>query len=275
MLILYWFRKNSAYRILLVCSVSSILITGSWYLKNFYIFHSFSTSSWLGMNIARNVFHDVEIIDSGSIATIEPFSKISAYRNFVPPDYEKSYEGLNDRDLLKELKNDSFINEKNVRFIPVSKAYLDASKSQIAQHPKAYVKNVLESAIIFFAPATRYPTTEFQANKIPYYDLLYSFNLTHFAKGKQERRIALTLSAFPKAVIYLLVFYLLVRNWIKKREIILINLFIALIIAYIFCISSLFEHYENMRFRFEVEPLFLILAGQVAAMISQKKVFRH
>jgi hypothetical protein len=33
-------------------------------------------------------------------------------------------------------------------------------------------------------------------------------------------------------------------------------------------VGSLFEHYENMRFRFETEPLFLILAAQVYTILN-------
>ena len=73
-------------------------------------------------------------------------------------------------------------------------------------HPLDYIKNVLQSVIIFFAPVTRYSHAEKQAAKIKWYDVIYFFNLSHFAKGKQQRRIALTLSAIPKMIIYCLVF---------------------------------------------------------------------
>lgn len=268
-LVLIYYRKKNGFGILLTCSLFSLLLVGSWYIKNYVIFNSFSTSSWTGMNIARNVFHDVEIKDSSKIESIEPFSRISAYRAFLPAGYENKYTGFNDRDLLSEMKNDSFINEKHVGYIEVSKKYMEASKQQIKVHPLAYLKNVLQSCVIFFAPATRYPVTEFQARKIKYYDLLYSFNLSHFATGKQERRIALTISAIPKIIIYLIVFFMIARNMIREKRIVLIHLFITGIIAYIFFISSFFEHYENMRFRYESEPLFLILAAFVITNLSK------
>jgi hypothetical protein len=148
---------------------------------------------------------------------------------------------------------------------------MTASKREIAAHPIAYGKNVAQSCIIFFAPATRYPFLEPQARKIRYYDLLYSFNLSHFATGKQQRRIALTLSAIPKLLIYLLVFTWITLQVVRKRQLPILYLFIASIIGYIFVVSSLFEHYENMRFRYEAEPLFLILAGQVIDGILNRR----
>ncbi|MBN8676554.1 MAG: glycosyltransferase family 39 protein [Chitinophagales bacterium] len=256
-------RKQKSTRKILLTGLFFIAVVAGWYIKNYMIFGSFTSSTWGGMNIARNVFHDAVISDTGRIASIEPFSKISAYKNFLPPDPAATFKGLNDRDLLQEMKNDSFINEKHAGYIDISRQYMQASKQHIRDHPGAYLKNVVQSAIIFFAPATRYPVNEAQARKIKYYDLLYSFNLSHLAEGKQERRIALTLSALPKFIIYLLVFLVIIRNWMQKKQITLLHLFIIYTIGYIFCISSLFEHYENMRFRYEAEPLFLVLAAGV------------
>jgi len=132
------------------------------------------------------------------------------------------------------------------------------------------LKNVLQSTIIFFTPATRYPLAEEKAGKIKYYDAVYSFNLSHFAEGKQQRRIALTLSAIPKLLFYLTVFFFLAKFVIRNKKISLLNLFITITIVFVFSVSSLFEHYENMRFRYEIEPLFLILLAQVMAVFMLK-----
>ena len=172
------------------CSLLSLLLVSSWYIKNHFVFNSYSVSSWTGMNIARNVFHDAATTDSSGIESIEPFSKISVYKKFIPADFEKKYAGLNDRDLLNEMKNDSFINEKHIDYIEVAEKYSDACKTEIRRHPAGYLKNVVQSAIAFFAPATRYPTTEFQAHKIKYYDLAYSFNLSKTRIGSSSGKKA-------------------------------------------------------------------------------------
>lgn len=254
-------RKRAGVGKLAIMSLLCLLLTTGWYAKNYMIFGQFASSSWIGMNLSRNVFHDNETKDSSRIEAYLPFSHISAYRRFLPEGYEKKYAGLNDRDLLQEVKNDSFMNLNHVGYIEISKRYMDACKQHIKAHPSSYAKNVLQSAIIFFAPATRYSVTEFQARKIRYYDIAYSFNLSHFAKGKQQRRIAITVSAVPKIILYFVVFFWLLKDWIRRRRISLLNLFIGAVIAYVFVVSSLLEHYENMRFRFETEPLFLILLG--------------
>jgi hypothetical protein len=269
-LILSYFRKKEVFHKLVVVSLVAVIVTGSWYLKNKIIFGKLTASTWIGMNMARNVFHDSEVKDSSRIEAYEPFSRVGVYRKFLDPEFEKPFVGLNDRDLLQEMKNDSFINETEVSYIPVSDMYERASVLYIRNHPAAYMKNVFQSSVLYFTPATLYSLAVEQADKIKYYDILYSFNLTHFANGKQERRILLTISAIPKMMLYFFVISMMIRYSYRSRSFTPWNLFILMTIGWVFGISSLFEHYENMRFRFESEPLFLILAAQVFSRIYSR-----
>jgi hypothetical protein len=255
-------KKDPAFKRLAIGSVLSLLVTSGWYVKNYIVFGEFSTSSWIGMNLARTVFHDHPSKDSSRIEAYEPFSDINTYKPFIHTDAAAHYAGLDDRDLLQVYKNDSFLNENNINYIDLSHQYMTASKAYVRAHPIDYLKNVGQSAIMFFAPATRYPFAEVQAKKISYYDLLYSFNLSQLVTGKEPRKIALALSALPKCLIYIWVFFIILRSAIRQKMPSPVNAFILLTILFSFGVSSFIEHYENMRFRFEVEPLFLVLLGQ-------------
>jgi len=272
---IYLLRKKSHIRTLVTGSLLAILLTGGWYLHNLVLFGSFSSSTWMGMNLARNVFHDAVFKDSTDIAAIEPFSRISVYHAFLTPGDTLRYGAMGTIDLHEEFKNDSFINEKELAYIAISHRYMESCKREIREHPMAYAKNVLQSAIIFFAPATRYSVTEYEARRIMYYDLLYSFNLSHLAKGKQQRRIALTLSAVPKLIIWFLVLAWWSRQLWRTRRLTPLTAFLFLVTGFVFCVSSFFEHYENMRFRYEIEPLFLLLAIQaLAGWLASRKTAR-
>ena len=265
---IFYYKNRTGFKQVVTGASIAVSLVAGWYLKNEIIFDSFGSSTWIGMNVARNVFHDNEITDSTQIMSIEPFSKISLYKNFVSEGYEAKYRGLNDRDLLQEFKNDSFVNENHVEYIEISKKYLDASKNYIKAHPAAYVQNVFQSAIIFFTSAAVYPFALEPSEKILYYDILAGFNLTHFAKDKQQRRILLTISAVPKLLLYVFVFGTLAIQIFKnsRRKFFDLKLPVIIIICtigYVFVVSSLLEHFENMRFRYEIEPLFLILLGLV------------
>jgi 4-amino-4-deoxy-L-arabinose transferase-like glycosyltransferase len=274
-LLIFYFRKKIVLKPLILASLMGLLLVGSWYVKNKMLFNKLAVSTWVGMNLARNVFHDNEIKDSARIEAYEPFSKISVYRKFLDPQYELKYKGLNDPVLIQEMKNDSFINETQVSYIPVSDLYEKASIHYIQKNPVAYLKNVIESSILFFSPATIYSLALENASKLKYYDLIYSFNLTIFANNKQERRVLLILSSIPKMIIYLFVFFIFFQLCIKSRSITSWNLFIVITIVFVFLVSSLFEHYENMRFRYEVEPLFLILAAQLSNKLYYRFQIRN
>lgn len=256
-------------------SFATIVAVGGWYVKNKILFDKFTVSTWVGMNMARNVFHDNLVRDSGRIEAVEPFSKISVYHKFLDPQFESKYKGLNDRDLLQEMKNDSFINETEVSYIPVSELYEKASMDFIRNHPGDYTKNVFQSSVLFFTPGTIYSWSIEKASRMKYYDLLYSFNLTVFSKNKQERRILLTISSLPKMALYIFVFFTLIQFSFQARTLTPWNIFILVTIGFVFGVSSLFEHYENMRFRFEIEPLFLILAAQVFSRLYSRFQIRR
>ena len=273
--LIFYFRRKAALNKLILASLISILLVGSWYVKNKLLFGKLTASTWVGMNMARNVFHDNEVKDSSHIEAYEPFSRISVYRKFLDPEFENKFKGLNDRDLLQEMKNDSFINETEVSYIPVSELYQKASMDFIRNHPGSYAQNIIQSSILFFTPGTLYSLAVGKAGKIKIYDLLYSFNLTIFARDKKERRILLTISAMPKLILYVFVFFMLARISLQTRSITPWNLFILITIGFVFVVSSFFEHYENMRFRFETEPLFLILVAQVFSRLFSRFQIRR
>ena len=269
--ILFLNRKQPNFWKLGIASLLVSALVGGWYIKNLIIFQQFSTSSWLGMNMARNVFHDQKIIDSSRIESIEPFSPIEDYRQFLNKENFIKYRGLNDLDLFSPVKNDSLANLNHIAYIEISREYGAASSAFIRKHPVEYMKNIAQSVFIFFAPATRYSWSERQAGKIKWFDVFYSFNLTHFAQGKYQRRLALLISALPKLFLYLLITILFWRKAVRNRNISEVNLFMWITILFVFAVSSIFEHYENMRFRFEIEPLFLLLAIQVLDSYTRLK----
>jgi hypothetical protein len=274
-MLIYYFRRKKIFNRLLIICIAGLLIVGSWYVKNKILFGKLTTSTWIGMNMARNVFHDNSVTDSSRIEAYEAFSDIRVYRKFLDLSYENRYRGLYDYELLRDVKNDSFRNLHEVSYIQVSDLYQVASMDYIRKHPGAYAKNVFQSSILYFTPATMYSLASESAGRLKYYDIPYSFNLSYFANSKQQRRILLTISAMPKLLLYLFVFFVLIKYSVVSRTLSSWNLFIMVTIGFIFLLSSLFEHYENMRFRFETEPLFLILAAQVFSRLYSRFEIRR
>ncbi|MEO5997011.1 MAG: hypothetical protein ABIN89_09745 [Chitinophagaceae bacterium] len=261
-------RKNGFNKIL-IGAFFSIMAVGGWYLKNYWIFGSFSASSWTGMNLSRVVFQNIEIKDTTTIASVHPFLPIANYKNYISDEYKIKYIGINDRILLDETKNDHFINMNNAGFLDVSTKYMDACVRQVQAHPVSYLKNVSTAFIIFFTPASSYFKVKDNNHRMRYYDMIYSFNPSHIFDDKQQMKQSLALAAVPKFLIYCFVFFIVVRNSLRATYFPVFNIFIIATILFTLVVSSLFEYGENMRFRYEIEPLFLIVAAQAVASIKR------
>ena len=129
--------------------------------------------------------------------------------------------------------------------------------------PVAYAKNVLQSSILYFTPATVYslavePSRE---NKILRSSVfLQRDSFCRGQTGKKDPANHFCIS--QNASVSICIFYF-DSDMHTNKSMSPWNLFILLTIGFVFGVSSLFEHYENMRFRFETEPFFLILAAQV------------
>lgn len=272
-LLLVWFFKKPPFGQVLFGSILSLAAVGCFYAKNYFLFGIFSLSSWMGLNLSRTVFLGIPSRDSTSISSVHPFMPVSHYKRFIPAGYGQRYAGISDRILLREMKSDTVINMNHVEYIPISKEYLRVSLDFIKTHPVAYVKNVFGAAIIFFNPATRYYNKIKNYHKLYVYDMVYSCNLSPLMPEKTGKKYLQAISGFPKFVMYFLVFFYSIRQWVKYRDISLVNFYIIFSIVFIFITSSLLEYGENMRFRYELEPLFLILAAWVGNSVQKGSAY--
>ena len=254
-----FFPAFSMRKTLLAAVLPLMLVTG-WYAKNYVVFGSFSASSWSGMSLARLVYNGNSARDSHSIASIPPFSPVSSYSKFVEEPTHR-LDGLNDKVLKSEFKNGGgHINMFNENYRAISAVYFKTSLRQIRNHPSGYLKNVSRAWIIFFTPASSYFKIEKNERKIKLYDALTSLNFTAFFEDSLTQKLSLALASLPMMLLYMLVFIFFLRNGSRVP----LNVFILITIVYSLCLSSFFEYGENMRFRYEIQPLFFILLAQAA-----------
>jgi len=269
-IIIYYYRKNSVRKVLLMAFLS-IILAGGLYVKNAIVFGNFSASSWVGMNFSRIVFHNKQLTGSNSIASLPPFMPVSYYKKFLLDDNKKKYAGKNDRNLLMETKNDRYINMNNVGYLEISKIYLAAGLEEVSRHPASYLKNACTAFIIFFTPASTYFKVTENEKRIRYYDMIYSFNPAPLFTGRDAKKLSLAIAAIPKFIFYVFIFFVMIREGFRSRSISLLNVFIIFTILFSAIVSSLLDYGENMRFRYEIEPLFLILAAQAIVLFKSGK----
>lgn len=247
-------------------SVLSTLLVSGWYVKNYVLFGIFSVSSWTGINLSRIVFHDIPIHDSANIAAIHPFFPVSHYKRYISAGYREKYAGADDFVLLREMKNDSAINMNHAGYIQVSEKYMEASLRFIRQHPVAYIRHMVTSSVIFFSPASSYFQIEANNSKISLYDMIYSFNMSHVFVTKEDKKLALAVSAIPKCILYFSVIIFTLKRAFIRKYLPITSAYIICTILFVFIITTMFEYGENMRFRYELEPLFLIITAELLAV---------
>ncbi|MEJ7769917.1 MAG: hypothetical protein WKF89_19010 [Chitinophagaceae bacterium] len=269
-ILIFQYYNKKGVRLIFIGSLLAVSLVSGWYFKNYFIFKSFSPSSWLGINFARIVFHNENVSDSTTISAIHPFYPISYYKKYIKDDYKATFAGLNDPILLSETKNDSFINMNHAGYLQVSQQYMEAGRQYVAKHPASYLQHTLFSFIIFFSPASSYYKLKPNNDKLSYYDLVCSFNLSHLYSEEKKRRIALAVSAIPLFCIYFMVIFITIRDAIRSRFISTLHAVIMTIIFFILAISTVFEYGENMRFRYELHPLFMVLAADVVVKWLRK-----
>lgn len=270
LLLIHWWPAPGVRKIALAAIIPVCLVSG-WYAKNLYLFGNFSTTSWGGMSLARIVFHEKSTIDTTTIAGIPPFSAVSSYRNYLTPIETRNIPDKQKILLTKELKNGEHLNLFNIHYIGIAEKYGEVSKKQIRQHPSGYLKNLSKTSLIFFTPASSYFKVESNERKIRFYDAVLTLNFASFFQTDREQKKSLAVSA-----IVVLAIWLVVLNGFRKEirgfwQFPAFNFFILTTIAYVFLAGTLLEYGENMRFRYEVQPLFLILVAQFISWVKMRR----
>jgi hypothetical protein len=229
-----------------------------WYFKNLLVFGSFSSSGFLGMNMAR-----VAYPYSTSIGEVGIFQPIKNYGHLVLPD-----ERYRDIAVLHEnYKKNGNLSFNHIGYLQVSKQFSEQSMRVIQHEPSRYFHEVRNAFEIYFYPSSVYEF--FGTNFIQISDFVYACSLF------KDRKHALML-----ALIYFIVFsllcYLTVKAYsvkskmqVDKRSLFVIWIF-AFVIGYIMFTGNFLERGENHRFRFSSTPLALMLLAWVGTCFANR-----
>ncbi len=287
-----WMSPLRARQVLLIAALP-ILFVALWYAKNLVMFDTFSSSSWLGMNLARTVYlsegpHKIaELRANGDIKPIlgvKPFSGPSKYEpRFVHPD--KTGVPVLDRANRSENGGVNF----NDRVYPeVSDLYLSAVLDYWQSHPGALADSSELGARFELLPANQYYWLADGAAKISTIQKLYDrFVLWQPQSYKANGFLGYTLPGSGRArkgdvpiptagnfsLMVLLIYalgllgapFLAWRGWRAPDRRGVVVLYLWLVLAYGVVVNTFSDVGENNRFRFETDPVALVLALAVLA----------
>jgi hypothetical protein len=270
-----WVLRSSWRRIVAVL-IGPLLVVGAWYANDVIQFHSATTSSWVGMNLARSTLS----LDSPSdlralvrahvlspIALVRPFSALGAYGLAG----EHAATGHAALDIRSYLGNPNY---NNVAYLAISRQYLSDDLHWIEHRPSQYVKNTTIGLRLWLLPTEQYYATDelgdyHLGGYTSFYDAVIGLQPTadptavvavivsHQGPGLS----ALSITAIAETTLALLV--LPIVAWRRRRRDprgAAGALWIWVLCASVFVTTTLLEAAENNRFRFELGGLPLAAA---------------
>jgi len=249
--------RTSAWR----ASVVALALALALPAKNYLLVGSFTSSTWLGMNLAHMTTERLDEatredwIGTGRldpVARVRAFSPLSDY----PEELRAPPPGLPDHPaLVTPLKADGSPNLNHAAYVRIGRAYQRAALVVVRGRPDVYLDRVRRAFHTWLRPPSDYIYVVPQREAVREWDRLHSRLLLWSALDR--RRAGPTLVLLPAAALFLAA--LLWRPSAERRRLLLLVSFPVLAVAWNFGVGNLVDVEENNRFRVEVEGLMVAL----------------
>jgi hypothetical protein len=273
-------------RQVLLAAALPLLLVVLWYGKNYYLFGTFASSTWMGLglsNITTLMVTQKELLPLVQAGELSPFALVSRHRQM---DLLFSSQHLPPTGIavLDQIKTSSgAYNFNNQQILAVSQFYATDGFTVVRKFPASYAIGLGIANRLFFSPSNMnlYFTEENRAavramerlfNPLLYAVPAKSSPLVRPHFGFENPDLIEVNTSIPLIVAWCLVLgygYLQVRRLLLTRRpglmprAIVIG-FIAGTAFYIYMLGTALELSENNRYRFLIEPLFMVLAATAA-----------
>ena len=271
------------WRTVLAVSVVPLMVVAGWYVKDFVQVGTTTTSSWLGMNLARDVLFKSP---AGQIAELQRQGRLGPVASVTPfagPEvYAPKYVRARPSPITAVgslHKRNGSTNFNNPLYVAISSQYLHDDLTWIRAHPHEYANDVINSVGVWFVGtdqnftnSTNWPSVRSYAS---FYDKSVEWQPVQnpapgfvvFARGWHRPA---WLSGQAMAVYALAIVGVPVLAWRRRRDDPALAGTLAVLwwtTTYAFTTSSLLEIGENERFRSELGPVPTVLAVAVATAV--------
>jgi hypothetical protein len=229
--------------------------------KNALVVGSFTSSTWLGMSLARMTTERLdeatreEWIRTGQldpVARVRGFSPLAAYAAELqaPPPGTPTHPAL-----VSPTKADGSPNFNHAAYLGIGRAYQRAALVVLRRRPALYLDRVRRALVTWLRPPTDYIFVVPQREAVRAWDSLHCRLLLW--SSQDRRRAGPTLVLLPAAVLFLVA--LLWRPAADRRRLLVLVAFPVLTVGWNLVVGNLAEVEENNRFRVEVEGLMVVL----------------
>ena len=281
---LVWAMGSLGWKKVLAAAAIPFIVATAWYGKNLAEFGTFSSSTWLGMNLTRVVFADrddpyqLRLVANGTLgseALIPAFSPVAKYRGI---DTRSTGVPALDRRRMAS----GVINFNNQAYIEISDRYLADSLTYIRRRPGSYLRNLAKDVRIAFVPAAQYFGVNRNAQQISEWQSLYSRWIEGQLHGYQRGvylfgapeagNVAWTLVlAYGSTIVSgPVLLWLLLRRRVEDRPVALTMLVLSTTVLYALVVTSALEQGENHRFRFDTDPIVWVMTAALITFAVRK-----
>jgi hypothetical protein len=271
------------WRTVLVVSVVPLLVVAGWYVKDFIQVGTTTTSSWLGMNLARDVLFKSpagQITELQRQGRMHPVASVTPFAG--PEVYAPKYVHARPSPIaaIGSLhKQNGSTNFNNPLYVAISSQYLHDDLAWIRAHPHQYANDVVNSLGVWFVGTDQNFTDSVNWPSVRSYASFYDKSVEWqpvqdpapgfvvFARGWHRPA---WLSGQAMAVYALAVVGVPVLAWRRRHHDPALAGTLTVLwwtTVYAFTTSSLLEIGENERFRSELGPVPTVLAIAVVAAV--------
>jgi hypothetical protein len=269
-------------RTVILCGALPLLAILGLYTKNWILFGSFSGSTWMGMNmdvitahqlsseeanafVSRGIISPVSLLDLGS--------PIDLYRPYIQMPASTGVPVLDDC-----VTSTGATNFNCLAFLQVQRIYTEDGVALLKNYPVVYLRSVEAAWFSYFLPAGDFPFFDLNRPKIHALDRIWNivfFGQFKEASDRKELRRLVAGGARASLVLYSGLFLMIgfpalwlwgiyylatgVRRKILDRPVAILMGFLLLNITYVSAIANFLSSFENNRYRFPLDPFYLLL----------------
>lgn len=271
-----WWRQ------VLLAAAAPLVVVALWYGKNYYYFGTFGASSAAGLGLANIT---TLMVERDRLYPLFQDGRLSQY--VMVSRYERPellfmlqtpvHTGIPVLDEVKKSDGRHY-NYNNLQMVGVNRYYMRDAIEVLRTFPASYAIGLIISNRLFFSPTNMnaYFSKENRAAALPmeriFNPLLYGVGAKpgfmqqpHFGfVGRNQMEVHTSVCLIAQWLVLLAYGYVQARRGVvavdsesKPRALVLG--FIVLTALYLYVVATTVELSENYRYRFNIEPLFLVL----------------
>ena len=282
-----------ARRLILVGALPVLVLILALQAKNWILFHSFSTSTWAGMNTGVVTTFQLtpdearQLVQRGAISPIgevPPFSDLSLYAPFIHPTPATGIPVLDEA-----VTSTGHPNFNNPAYLEVHELYFKNAKAIWQHYPVAYLRSVAIAWFAYFLPASDVHSFDAVRPVLQPFDRIYSAavfgQFREAATRKGLRAILASEGAMPLVMytgLFLLIGLPLLTGWalcqflprsrgrwtLTERSALGFMIFTILFST---AVSNLLSTFENNRYRFPADGYYTVIAGLAITSVARRR----